>query len=481
VTRPGHGVVLGASWAGMLAAQALARHLESVTVVDRDVLPGRPGHRRGLPQARHVHALWSGGARIVDDLLPGTTDAMLAAGARKVAFHKDVVTLTSHGWQHRFPLDQYVIMGGRPLLDWTVRDQVLASDRITLRQHTEAIGLTGDRQRVRGAEVRDLAGGAREVLEADLVIDATGRGSGLRKWLANLGLPPVEVDIVDAGVTYSTREFMAPAGATARFPAVNLGADHRVREPGRFGVVYPQEGGRWMVTLSCTRGGDLPNRDEDFLPYARSLRDQLVADLIGQGEPITSVFASHTGANRRLYPERLDRWPDGLLILGDSIAAFNPIYGHGMSAAARAAAVLDERLALGELGPGELGPGEAHEVQRTISEAVDDPWMLASGKDIEYVNCRNLAKDPRLNQGAAALNQFGDLVAERSIRSPAVSAVVTDVMSLNAPQSDLGTSGFLSLMYQDKMLPEITQAPLSPEELEMVNLEPRSAAARAGR
>jgi 2-polyprenyl-6-methoxyphenol hydroxylase-like FAD-dependent oxidoreductase len=476
VTRPKHGVVLGASWAGMLAAHVLARHLESVTVVDRDVLPDRPGHRRGLPQARHVHVLWSGGARIVDGLLPGTTDRMLAAGARKAGFVEDVVTLTSHGWQHRFPPKQYVIMCGRPLLDWAVRDQVLTNGRIDLRQRTEAVTLAGGSTRVSGVEVRSLDGGAREVLEADLVIDATGRGSGLRNWLSALGLPPVNVDIVDAGIAYSTREYVAPPGATTDFPAVNVAADHRLRKPGRFGVVYPQEGGRWMVTLSCTRGGELPTRDEDFLPYARSLRDQLVAELISSVEPITSVFASHIGANRRLYPERLDRWPDGLLILGDSLAAFNPHYGHGLSSAARAVAVLDERLR-----ECELGPGEAHDIQRSISETVDDPWIMAASKDIEYVNCRNHAKDPRLNQGAAAMHRFGDLVADRSIRALAVSDVVTDVVSMNAPQSELGTSRFLSLMQQDRMLPEITEPPLRPEELVIVNLEPRSVAVRAGR
>lgn len=474
MTRPQHGVVLGASWAGMLAAHVLARHLESVTMVDRDVLPNHPGHRKGLPQARHVHVLWSGGAHIVDGLLPGTTDRMLAAGARKVGFHEDVVTLSSHGWQHRFPPKQYVIMCGRPLLDWAVRDQVLANDRIDLRQRTEAVTLTGDSTRVSGVEIRSLDDGTREVLDADLVIDATGRGSSLRNWLSAFGLPPVEVDIVDAGIAYSTREYVAPPSATSHFPAVNVAADHRLREPGRFGVVYPQEGGRWMVTLSCTRGGGLPTRDEEFLPYARSLRDQLVAELISTVEPITSVFASHIGANRRLYPERLDRWPDGLLTLGDSLAAFNPIYGHGLSSAARAAAVLDERLEKGE-----LGPGEAHDLQRAISEAVDDPWIMAASKDIEYVNCRNHAKDPRLNQGAAALHQFGNLVAERSIRSPGVSDVVTDVVSMNAPQSELGSSRFLLLMQRDQMLPVITEPPLRPDELEIVNLAPRTAARRA--
>lgn len=467
--------MLGASWAGMLAAHVLARHMKSVTVIERDVLPDRPAQRKGLPQARHVHVLWSGGARIVEGLLPGTIDRMLAAGARKIGFHEDVVTLTSHGWQPRFAPRQYVMMCGRPVLDWVVREQVLANDRIHLRERTEAVTLTGDGTRVSGVQVRSLDGGAPEVLEADLVIDATGRGSGLRRWLSALGLPPVDVDVVDAGIAYSTREFVAPPGATAGFPAVNVAADHRERKPGRFGVVFPQEGGRWMVTLSCTRGGELPTTEEDFLPYARSLRDPLVAQLIGSAEPLTSVFVSHIGANRRLYPERLDRWPDGLLILGDSLAAFNPIHGHGMSAAARAASVLDERL-----GEGDLTPGRAHDVQRQISETVDDPWIMAASKDLEFVNCRNHATDPRLNQNSAGMHQFIDLIARGSMGSQAVSDIVTDVVSMSAPQSELGGSHFLSLIQRSERLPDLTEPPLSPEELAIVNLEPRSAV-RAGR
>src|SRR3954451_8382920 len=98
MTEPKRGIVLGGGWAGMLAAHVLARHLETVTVVERDALPDGPHHRRGTPQARHGHILWSGGARIVEGLLPGIHDQLMAAGARRLRFHEDLVTLTSHGW-----------------------------------------------------------------------------------------------------------------------------------------------------------------------------------------------------------------------------------------------------------------------------------------------------------------------------------------------------------------------------------------------
>ncbi|MEO5876946.1 MAG: FAD-dependent monooxygenase [Streptosporangiaceae bacterium] len=475
MTRPEHAIVLGGSWAGMLTAHVLARHVQTVTVVERDVLPDEPAHRRGSPQARHVHVLWSGGARIVESLLPGVTDRLIAAGARRIGFHEDLVTLTSHGWQHRFPPRQFALMCGRPLLDHVVRDRILASGRIAVRSRNEVVELAGDGTRVTGAQVRDLDTGTLELLEADLVVDACGRGSRLRHWLAALGLPAVEEEIVDAGIAYATRLYQPPPGAADRFPAVNVAADHRVRVPGRFGVVYPQENDRWMVTLSCTRGGELPTSEAEFLPYARSLRDPLVADLISRAEPLTPVFASHIGANRRIYPERLERWPDGLLVLGDSLAAFNPIYGHGMSSAARAAQVLDQRLERDD-----FGPGDAHRVQRAISAVVDDPWIMAAAKDIEFVHCRSRIKDPRLTGGAAARQRFGDLVAGRAIRSPGVCDVVTDVMSLTAPQSELGSNRFLTLLQRDRMHPELTEPPLHPDELATVGLGARGTVGAKG-
>ncbi|MFE9063838.1 NAD(P)/FAD-dependent oxidoreductase [Streptomyces violaceusniger] len=475
MTEPKHGIVLGGGWAGMLAAHVLARHLERVTVVERDVLPDGPRHRKGSPQGRHVHVLWSSGARIVDTLLPGMIDQLLDAGARRIGFHQDLVTLTSHGWQHRFPPRQYALMCTRPFLDWKVRDRVLATGRITLRQRAEILDLVGDAERVTGVRVRDMDTGAQETLEADLVIDASGRGSRLRHWLSALEVPPLEEDIVDAGIAYATRVYQAPPGAAAGFPAVNVAADHRLREPGRFGVVYPQEDGTWMVTLSCTRGAGLPAHDDDFLPYARTLRHPLVADLIDLAKPLTSVAVSRVGANRRLYPERLDIWPEGLLVLGDALAAFNPIYGHGMSSAARAAAALD--TALQRSG---ADVGATRRAQQAISATVDDPWIMAASKDVEYVNCRMSTTDPRLTGGAVARQRFSDLIADRSIRSSAVCDVVTDVISLTAPQSELASSRFLSLMHKDRVLPELTEPPLTADELALVNLTPRSTVSAGG-
>jgi 2-polyprenyl-6-methoxyphenol hydroxylase-like FAD-dependent oxidoreductase len=476
MTTATRGVVLGGGWAGMLTAHVLARHLESVTVVERDTLPDGPQHRKGQPQARHVHILWSSGASIVENLLPGTTERLLANGARRIGFHRDVVTLTAPGWQYRFPATAFAVMCTRPLLDWVVRDQILSGGRIQVEQGTEVVDLTGDGGRITGVRVRDADGGEPRLLEADLVVDATGRASRLGAWLAGLGLPAVEQAVVDAGVGYATRVFKAPEGMDSTFPAINIGADHRTRQPGRFGVVYPVEDGRWMVTLTSTRGAALPTREDEFAGFAKQLRHPIVSDLIGVGEPISSVFRSHSGANRRLYPERMARWPEGLLVVGDSLAAFNPVYGHGMSAAARAAVTLDAELA-GDA----LGEGGTRRIQRALSEKADDPWIMAGLKDIQYVNCRNLSNDPRLTgPDTAERLKFSDFVSDRATRSPKICEVATRVLSLDEPQRAMSESRFLSLLHTDTRYPELTEPPFRPGELEMVGLKPSSALAARG-
>ncbi|MEU1151065.1 NAD(P)/FAD-dependent oxidoreductase [Streptomyces sp. NPDC005863] len=477
-TRPAHAVVLGASMAGTLAAHALARHVDTVTVVERDALPGEPLHRKGVPQGRHAHLLWSNGARLIEEMLPGTTERLLAAGARRLGFPEDLVTLTGQGWQHRFPATQFALVASRPLLDLTVRRQALAAGNITVRQRTEAVELTGDDRRVTGVVVREVDGGRQETLAADLVIDATGRGSRLKRWLSALGAPALEEDVVDAGVAYATRLFQAPPGATTRFPAVNIAADDRVREPGRFGVVYPIEGGRWLATLSCTRGAQLPSTEDEFVPFAENLNHPVIAHLLRDAEPLTPVHHSRSGANRRLYPERQERWPDGLLVIGDSLTAFNPIYGHGMSSAARCADTIDRELAREGWG----GPGAALGLQKAIGAAVDDPWILATTKDIDYVNCRVSATDPRLTGVDTAQRlRFAEAITAASIRSPKASEIVTDVMSLNAPQSELGSNRFLMAMRADERLPELTAPPFLPEELDVVGLDAATIAPEAAR
>jgi hypothetical protein len=139
-----------------------------------------------------------------------------------------------------------------------------------------------------------------------------------------------------------------------------------------------------------------------------------------------------------------------------------------MSAAARCAAALDEQLGRDE-------PVGTHRIQAAISAVVDDPWILAATTDVGYVDCRTRATDPRLlGMDIQQRLGFARAIGSRSIRSPEICEVVTDVMSLNRPQSELGSNRFLSLTRTAELHPELTGPPLRPEELAIVDLDPRS-------
>ncbi|MES9542840.1 FAD-dependent oxidoreductase [Actinomadura sp. NPDC000600] len=457
MTRRTHAVVLGGSVAGMLAAAALARHLDAVTVVERDVLPGGPDHRRGLPQARHAHLLWSGGARVIDKLLPGTMERLYRAGARKISMYQDMVSLTSHGWQHRFPTEHFMIACSRPLLDWTVRDQVGAGGSVTVLGGTEATALLGDAERVRGVRLRGTAEGTVTDLEADLVVDATGRGSPLRRWLAGLGLPEVPEEVVDSGIAYATRIFRAPAEP---FPVVSHYADHRTGRPGHNVVLLPIEDGQWIVTVSGTRGGEPPAGEEGFAEFVRAARHPLVSEFLAGADPLTEVRGTRSTSNRRLRYEGLNRWPDGLAVLGDALVAFNPVYGHGMGAAALSAAALGE-----EISRDGVGGGAARRAQKSIGAVVDGPWSLAVSQDIFYPGCRVDVADARWIAVLRRQRAFADLVTETAIRDPRVGAAVAGVTSLSAPLNSLEHPDVIAALRRGPTRPPLSRPQLTPAEL----------------
>ena len=113
---------------------------------------------------------------------------------------------------------------------------------------------------------------AAETVAADLVVDATGRGSRAGDWLEALGYerPPetavrVDVSLHDPPLPARPDGFEAPRRPAAR-------SSSRGRRPsGAWGSAFPVEGGRWMVTLVGWVGEAAPAEEAGFLEYARSL------------------------------------------------------------------------------------------------------------------------------------------------------------------------------------------------------------------
>ncbi|MFF7240294.1 FAD-dependent monooxygenase [Streptomyces collinus] len=448
-------VVIGASATGLFAAAALAEFAD-VTVIERDVLPARAEPRRGVPQARHAHLVWSGGVRAFDDLVPGVVDDVVAQGGRLVHIMGDMVSRAPNEvWFRRFHATQHRnLVASRDLLDFVLRARVLGNDRITLRQDTTALELEGDASRVRGVRIR--AGGKDLTLYADLVVDASGRGSSAPQWLENLGLPRVTEREVNAGVVYATRLYRAP-GMTAEtaFPLINVQANP-AKTPGRGGIILPVEGGRWIVTLSGTRGGEPTSDSDAFLDFARSLGDPIIGELLQNATPLGDVTTTRSTANQRRYYEKLKAWPDGFLVLGDAVAGYNPVYGHGLTVAAQSALTVRDALRSTPL----TAIGIGRRLQRTAARPVSAAWDLAVGQDAFYPGATSTP--PTVLERYLA--RFVDRAVATGARNPRALGALLDVMSMEKPAARLFSTDMLIPMLFGPKRAFLSQPPLREDE-----------------
>ncbi|MFJ6928209.1 FAD-dependent oxidoreductase [Streptomyces nigra] len=457
-------VVLGGSHTGMLAAQALAGSADRVVVVERDVLPPGPDPRKGLPQSRHVHLLWSGGVRALEELLPGIGADLRAAGARRAPITTDMVALSPRGWFRRWPESHHIVLAGRDLLDATVRSRVLADERIELLDGTEVVDLLGDARAVTGVRLRGRDG-RESTLEAGLVVDATGRGSAAPRWLAALGLPAPVRREVDSGLAYASRLYLAPEPARDGFPVVNVQADPRAGGPGRAGVLLPIEHGRWLVTLSGTRGGEPGTSDEEFARFAREeLRHPVIGELIERAEPLSGVAFTRTTANRRHSYERMPDWPENLTVLGDALAAYNPVYGHGLSVGAQSALILRETVRRYGWG----AAGLARRVQKAVARPVGAAWDLAIGQDVFYPGATETG--PTLRDRLVA--GYVDRLMHTATGNGRIARRVTDVTSLERRAEVLLGPSVLLAAAAGPLKPQLTGPPLTAEEMKKAGLLP---------
>jgi 2-polyprenyl-6-methoxyphenol hydroxylase-like FAD-dependent oxidoreductase len=448
-------VVIGASATGLFAAAALSDFAD-VTVIERDTLPDGPEPRRGVPQSRHAHLVWSGGVLAFEDLLPGLVDDVVANGGRLIRAMADMVSRSPNEiWFRRWEYGHHRnLVCSRDLLDHITRKHVLAREDITVRQDTTVLSLEGDATRVTGVRVR--TGEQETTLTADLVVDASGRGSHAHRWLTDLGLPQVTEREVNAGVVYATRLYRAP-GTTAdtNFPLINVQANP-AKAPGQGGIILPIEGGRWIVTLCGTRGGE-PTADADgFLDFALGLGDPIIGELLKGADPLGNVATTRSTANHRRYFEKLKHWPDGFTVLGDAVASYNPVYGHGLTVAAQCALAVRDVLRSRRI----TAPGTARLLQHAAARPVAAAWDLAVGQDIFYPG----ATDTPPTAVERTLARVIDRAVITGASNPRAMSVLLDVISLEKPPTRLFSPDMLRPMLFGPRKPLLAGPPVSDAE-----------------
>jgi 2-polyprenyl-6-methoxyphenol hydroxylase-like FAD-dependent oxidoreductase len=372
-----HAVVLGASMAGLLAARVLADAYGQVTVLDRDQLPETSTHRRGVPHGRHAHALLARGQQALEELFPGLTADLVAHGVPTGDLLADGRWYVSGHRLRQAHIGLVSLCVSRPLLEGYVRARVRALPNVAFLDSCDIVGLaaTPDGRRVTGARVLRRAGGsAEEELGADLVVDATGRGSRTPVWLQALGYARPETEQVRVGLGYATRTYRLPPDALDGDLAV---LDAPTPQHPRGGALLRLEGDRWMVTLAGMLGDHPPTDPDGFLAFARSLRFPDIYQAIRDAQPLDDPVGFRFPASVRHRYERLDRLPAGFLVVGDAVCSFNPIYGQGMTVAALEALTLRRHLEPG------IEP-QPRRWFRDLARVVDVPWDMAAGGDLVF-------------------------------------------------------------------------------------------------
>jgi 2-polyprenyl-6-methoxyphenol hydroxylase-like FAD-dependent oxidoreductase len=443
-------VVLGASMAGLLAARQLADHFERVTVVERDELPTGPDGRKGVPQGAHAHGLLPSGYRVLDGYFPGMMAELQAAGAPMGDMGGDIAWFQYGGWKLREPVGLRGIFVSRPALESAVRARVKALPNVDFFEGYDGEQPVFDAGAgVSGLVVKGRAGGTESTLAADLTVDASGRGSQSAKWLERWGFEAPPTTSVRVNVGYATRVFERRSeDLGGAIGAIIAGTPPLER---RFAAALAAEGDRWVVTLAGILGDYPPTEEAGWMEFARSLPTSDVFEL-ASGRPVQGAIASYRfPANQRHHYERMKRFPEGYVVIGDAICSFNPVYGQGMSASALESVALGEALAAGARNGDR---GLARRFFRRASKIADMPWTVATGEDLRYPEVEG--ERPRLH---GLLNRYLERVHHAATRDVVVSRKFFDVAALLAPPPSLMAPGVMWRVFRSGAAPTSEAAP----------------------
>jgi 2-polyprenyl-6-methoxyphenol hydroxylase-like FAD-dependent oxidoreductase len=450
---------VGGSIAGLLAARILADHFELVTIIERDKFSEKSLPRKGIPQAHHFHSLLQQGQIVLEQIFPGLRDEMLAAGAVLGDLAADIAWLNPAGWAVRFPSNLSLIAFSRSLLDCKIRHRLAAFTKIQFLEEVEVTGLLPNNSGTGVAGIQVLFHNhlnklnkgtiSQQEMYCDLVVDASGRGSKAPQWLKALGYMPPKETVINAFLGYASRAYNCPSGFQSDWKGrlVQAAPPYQTRS----GLIFPIEGNRWMVTLA---GGDRdypPTDETGFLDFVRSLPDPQIYEAIKDAEPLSSIYGYRGIANRMRHYEQLPRMPEGFVVMGDAVCAFNPIYGQGMTTAILGAQTLDKCLSehwqsrlKGNL------TGLTRRFQKELVKVNTVPWLLTTSEDYRY----SKTEGGKPNLITWLMHWYMDRVVLLTTEKANVRLVLLEIMQMLKPPTALFHPSIIAQVIKQVVLPK---------------------------
>ncbi len=378
-TKRNHAIVIGGSIAGMLTARVLADFAAQVTIIERDILPTEPARRKGTPQGAQFHSLHQTGAEIVRELFPDLPFDMETSGLIPADIGADIHAFMYGGWLPKVHVGSNIFWCDRPHFEWALRQRVAALPNVKLSGGVSVTELVYDaaEKRMSGVKVKDSEG--RRIISADLIIDASGRGSRLPQWLKSLGFTPPEQSELRINMGDVTATFQLPPAAVPTWKAMLIGTI-----PGqnnKLGGAHLLPNNQLRVLLAGVFGDHPPTDEAEFIAFSRQLAQPDLYKLLQQATLISPIRGHKLPSNQWRHYEKVRDLPAGLFVLGDSVCSFNPGYGQGMTIAAMHVAAM--RAEFGRL-QARNQPFANRRFQKAAAKISQTAWMNATTEDLRY-------------------------------------------------------------------------------------------------
>ncbi len=381
-------VILGGSISGMLMARVLSDTFDTVLILDKDRFPEQPRPRKYTPQDQHVHVLTKRGALILERLFPNLFDDLDTIPVRSEQvrwFHHDV-------WKLSLPSDMGTRVTTRPYLEWAMRNQIRKLPNVRITDSCEVTGLVvcGDRKQLQEVVFIDRSKTEQNV-QADLVVDAMGIHSRTPIWLEQSGFPKPNEKRIKVDVGYASRLYRRPESHSNDWDVLSIFSNSRM------GGVFPlEQKDVWLVTLSGCNGEHPGSDEHQFLQFAHDLPRSDIYEMMVRAESITPIATFRYGTYIRRYYEKMPRMPENLIVVGDALCSFNPIYGQGMSVSAMQAEWLGECLKQTR----DLKT-VCRRYYKRVSKLIDMVWLMSTSEDY-----RRLGDTSRVPAAIRMLNWY---------------------------------------------------------------------------